>query len=109
MRAGIGKPLLRVQGSIVAIEAAVSTCAALTTLPVPPAPRVIAVNVSVSVAIYPLQALPHVYRYGYAFPFYNISRAVRAIVFRTKNEGAFLSASLPPYVSLLIIQIVIRF
>jgi hypothetical protein len=46
---------------------------------------------NVSVAIYPLQALPHVYRYGYAFPFYNISRAVRAIVFRTKNEGAFLS------------------
>jgi hypothetical protein len=64
---------------------------------------------NVSVAIYPLQALPHVYRYGYAFPFYNISRAVRTIVFRTKNEGAFLSASLPPCVSLLIIQIVIRF
>ncbi|KAJ7696901.1 hypothetical protein B0H14DRAFT_3120131 [Mycena olivaceomarginata] len=29
---------------------------------------------------------PHIYRYGYAFPFYNISRAVRSIVFRTKND-----------------------
>ncbi|KAJ6539890.1 hypothetical protein DFH09DRAFT_1090201 [Mycena vulgaris] len=41
---------------------------------------------NVSVSVFPLQVLPHVYRYGYAFPFYNISRAVRAIVFRTKND-----------------------
>ncbi|KAJ7174352.1 hypothetical protein C8R46DRAFT_892399 [Mycena filopes] len=41
---------------------------------------------NVSVAVYPLQVLPHIYRYGYAFPFYNLSRAVRSIVFRTKNE-----------------------
>ncbi|KAJ6560477.1 hypothetical protein B0H10DRAFT_2115024 [Mycena sp. CBHHK59/15] len=41
---------------------------------------------NVSVSLWPLQVLPHVYRYGYAFPFYNISRAVRTIVFRTKND-----------------------
>ncbi|KAJ7453213.1 hypothetical protein FB451DRAFT_673327 [Mycena latifolia] len=41
---------------------------------------------NVSVSIFPLPVLPHVYRYGYAFPFYNISRAVRTIVFRTKND-----------------------
>ncbi|KAJ7154124.1 hypothetical protein C8R46DRAFT_1179015 [Mycena filopes] len=41
---------------------------------------------NVSVSVFPLQILPHVYRYGYVFPFYNISRAVRAIVFGTKND-----------------------
>ncbi|KAJ7138228.1 hypothetical protein C8R44DRAFT_341919 [Mycena epipterygia] len=41
---------------------------------------------NVSVSVFPLQVLPHLYRYGYAFPFYNISRAVRSIIFRTKND-----------------------
>ncbi|KAJ6607870.1 hypothetical protein B0H10DRAFT_2070093 [Mycena sp. CBHHK59/15] len=41
---------------------------------------------NVSVSVFPLQVLPHVYRYGYAFPFYNISRAVRTIIFGTKND-----------------------
>jgi hypothetical protein len=45
---------------------------------------------NVSVAVFPLQVLPHLYRYGYVFPFYNISRAVRSIVFRTKNDGQCL-------------------
>lgn len=45
---------------------------------------------NVSVTIFPLQVLPHVYKYGYAWPFYNISRAVRTIVFRTKNDGTSL-------------------
>ncbi|KAJ7813596.1 hypothetical protein B0H14DRAFT_2376638, partial [Mycena olivaceomarginata] len=31
------------------------------------------------------------YRYGYAFPFYNILRAVRSIVFRTKNDDILLA------------------
>lgn len=48
---------------------------------------------NVSVSVFPLQVLPHIYRYGYAFPFYNILRAVRSIVFRTKNDGACLSIS----------------
>ncbi|KAF7341151.1 DUF3533 domain-containing protein [Mycena venus] len=41
---------------------------------------------NVSVSVFPLQVLPHVYHYGYAFPFYNISRAVRSIIFSTKND-----------------------
>ncbi|KAJ7926211.1 hypothetical protein B0H13DRAFT_2564746 [Mycena leptocephala] len=41
---------------------------------------------NVSVSVFPLQVLPHLYRYGYAFPFYNISRAVRSIIFDTKND-----------------------
>ncbi|KAJ7654865.1 hypothetical protein B0H17DRAFT_956677 [Mycena rosella] len=41
---------------------------------------------NVAVCVFPLQVLPIVYRYGYAAPFYNISRAVRSIVFRTKND-----------------------
>ncbi|KAJ7685788.1 hypothetical protein DFH06DRAFT_1277938 [Mycena polygramma] len=41
---------------------------------------------NVSVAVFPLQVLPHFYRYGYAFPFFNLSRGVRSIVFSTKND-----------------------
>ncbi|KAJ7087665.1 hypothetical protein B0H15DRAFT_781298 [Mycena belliarum] len=41
---------------------------------------------NVSVSAFPIQVLPHIYRYGFAFPFYNISRAVRSIVFSTKND-----------------------
>ncbi|KAJ7901276.1 hypothetical protein B0H13DRAFT_2028525 [Mycena leptocephala] len=41
---------------------------------------------NVSVSIFPLAVLPRVFRYGYAFPFYNISRAVRTIVFGTKDD-----------------------
>ncbi|GLB37060.1 putative protein of unknown function (DUF3533) [Lyophyllum shimeji] len=41
---------------------------------------------NVSVCLWPIDALPKVYTYGHAAPFYQISRAVRTIVFRTKNE-----------------------
>ncbi|KAJ7040032.1 hypothetical protein C8F04DRAFT_1084500 [Mycena alexandri] len=41
---------------------------------------------NVSISIFPLQVLPRIYRYGYAFPFYNIQRVVRTIVFSTKND-----------------------
>ncbi|KAJ8455022.1 hypothetical protein ONZ45_g6178 [Pleurotus djamor] len=40
---------------------------------------------NVSTCFYPLEALPSFYRYGYATPFYNVSRAVRTIVFGTRN------------------------
>jgi hypothetical protein len=55
---------------------------------------IIFIITNVSVSVYPLAVLPHIYRYGYAFPFYNISRAVRSIVFRTKNDGGHLPISL---------------
>lgn len=41
---------------------------------------------NVSVSSLPIEALPGIFRYGYAAPFYNVSRAVRTIVFNTKNE-----------------------
>ncbi|KIP08990.1 hypothetical protein PHLGIDRAFT_87282 [Phlebiopsis gigantea 11061_1 CR5-6] len=42
--------------------------------------------VNVSVVFFPIEVLPTLFRYGYATPFYNISRAVRCILFRTRNE-----------------------
>lgn len=42
--------------------------------------------VNVSVCTYPLEVLPSIFRYGYASPFYNVSQAVRTVLFRTKNE-----------------------
>ncbi|KAJ7613506.1 hypothetical protein FB45DRAFT_981788 [Roridomyces roridus] len=41
---------------------------------------------NVSVCVWPIEVMPHVFKYGYAWPFYNIQRALRCIVFRTKNE-----------------------
>ncbi|KAJ7099307.1 hypothetical protein B0H15DRAFT_542486 [Mycena belliarum] len=41
---------------------------------------------NMSVAGFPLEVLPHFYRFGYAFPFYNISRGVRTVVFRTQDN-----------------------
>lgn len=49
---------------------------------------------NVSVVFFPVEILPSIYRYGYAMPFYNVSRAVRTILFRTRNEGTFVSISL---------------
>lgn len=47
-------------------------------------------TVNVSTASYPLTLLPGVFRYGYAMPFYNLSRTVLAICFNTKNDSKFL-------------------
>ncbi|KAF9030543.1 hypothetical protein BDZ89DRAFT_1091563 [Hymenopellis radicata] len=41
---------------------------------------------NVSVCFMPIDVLPHIYRYGYAMPFYNVSLAVRTVLFSTKNE-----------------------
>lgn len=43
---------------------------------------------NVSVCVYPIDTLPRLYRYGYAAPFYNISRSIRTIAFGTKNNLA---------------------
>jgi len=42
--------------------------------------------INVSVCSSPIEVLPNVFRYGYATPFYNISHAIRSIVFGTKNS-----------------------
>ncbi|KAF5369660.1 hypothetical protein D9615_010234 [Tricholomella constricta] len=49
---------------------------------------IIWIIVNVSVCLQPIEVLPVVYRYGYAVPFYNVSHAVRCIVFGTKNQVA---------------------
>jgi hypothetical protein len=41
---------------------------------------------NVSVATYPHELQPWIYRYGVAMPFYNVGKAVRTIIFNTKNE-----------------------
>ncbi|SJK97669.1 uncharacterized protein ARMOST_00922 [Armillaria ostoyae] len=41
---------------------------------------------NISTCLLPLDILPGLYAYGHAAPFYNISRAVRTIVFSTRNE-----------------------
>lgn len=40
-----------------------------------------------SVVFFPVEILPTIFRYGYAMPFYNVSRAVRTILFRTRDQG----------------------
>ncbi|KAF8585956.1 hypothetical protein K439DRAFT_1409463 [Ramaria rubella] len=42
--------------------------------------------VNVSVCFYPIELQPPIYRYGFASPFYNVSRAVRTIIFGTRNQ-----------------------
>lgn len=41
---------------------------------------------NVSVVVLPHELQPWIYRYGVAMPFYNASRAVRTLIFDTKNE-----------------------
>jgi len=42
--------------------------------------------VNVSVCVFPIEMLPRIFHYGYAIPFYNLSRAFRTITFNTKNQ-----------------------
>ncbi|KAH9474355.1 Nitrosoguanidine resistance protein SNG1 [Psilocybe cubensis] len=41
--------------------------------------------VNVSTNSYPIEVLPKIFHYGYATPFYNVSKAIRTIVFGTRN------------------------
>jgi len=41
---------------------------------------------NVSVCIFPIDIMPHVFRYGYGAPFYNVNRAMRTVIFNTKNQ-----------------------
>ncbi|KAF8802870.1 hypothetical protein BYT27DRAFT_7145655 [Phlegmacium glaucopus] len=41
--------------------------------------------INISVCVFPIEVMPNFYRYGYAVPFYSISRAMRTIIFGTKN------------------------
>ncbi|KJA21331.1 hypothetical protein HYPSUDRAFT_42197 [Hypholoma sublateritium FD-334 SS-4] len=54
---------------------------------------------NVSVCTFPIEVLPNFYRYGYAMPFYNVSRAMRTIVFGTKNRVGFSFGILVVWIS----------
>ncbi|EGO00047.1 hypothetical protein SERLA73DRAFT_72795 [Serpula lacrymans var. lacrymans S7.3] len=41
---------------------------------------------NVAVVFYPISLLPGIFRYGYAMPFYNVSRTARTIIFSTQNQ-----------------------
>jgi len=53
-------------------------------------------TVNVSIAAYPLQLLPGVFRYGYAMPFYNLSKTVLTLCFNTKNQSKSSQSSTIP-------------
>jgi hypothetical protein len=42
---------------------------------------------NVSISSYPLEMLPGIFRYGYAMPFYNLSKTVSTVCFNTKNSS----------------------
>ena len=41
---------------------------------------------NVSVCIYPIDVMPRIFHYGYGAPFYNVNRAMRTVIFNTKNQ-----------------------
>ena len=45
--------------------------------------------VNISVCIYPIEAMPRFYGYGYAAPLYYVSRSIRTIVFGTKSHSEY--------------------
>ncbi|PPR07128.1 hypothetical protein CVT24_010478 [Panaeolus cyanescens] len=44
---------------------------------------------NISVSTFPIEVMPKIFRYGYAAPFYNVSRAMRTVIFGTKNRVGF--------------------
>ncbi|KAJ7478646.1 hypothetical protein B0H11DRAFT_2173659 [Mycena galericulata] len=65
---------------------ALESVATLITVRFAPAFLILWIISNMSVAGYALEVLPDVFRVGYAFPFYNVERGVRTIVFNTKNN-----------------------
>lgn len=48
---------------------------------------------NVSVTALPIELLPRIFHFGYAMPFYNISKGIRTIVFGTHNEREYPNAA----------------
>lgn len=68
---------------------------------------------NVSVCFLPIDVLPSLYRYGYAMPFYNVSRGVRTVLFGTKNDlglnfGILIAWIAVSCVTLPLFQILVR-
>ncbi|KAH9483287.1 putative endoplasmic reticulum membrane protein [Psilocybe cubensis] len=45
--------------------------------------------VDVSVCVFPIDVLPTIFHYGYAAPFYNVSKSIRSLAFGTKDTLGF--------------------
>ncbi|KAJ2921996.1 hypothetical protein H1R20_g15099, partial [Candolleomyces eurysporus] len=68
---------------------------------------------NLSVSIFPLEVMPSIFRYGYAAPFYNLSKALRTVVFGTKNNvgqsvGILLAWVVVSFITLPLIQWFVR-
>ncbi|CAA7263443.1 unnamed protein product [Cyclocybe aegerita] len=68
---------------------------------------------NVSVCVFPIEVMPNIFRYGHAAPFYNVSRAMRTIIFSTKNVVGQTFGILAVWIvisciTLPLIQIVVR-
>ncbi|KAF9052135.1 hypothetical protein BJ165DRAFT_1340997 [Panaeolus papilionaceus] len=57
-------------------------------LPLPLVPFIIMLLIISNVAVVanPIEVLPHIYRYGYAMPFYNMGKGIRTVLFATHNQ-----------------------
>ncbi|KDR66503.1 hypothetical protein GALMADRAFT_80808 [Galerina marginata CBS 339.88] len=69
--------------------------------------------INVSVCVFPMEVMPKFFHYGYAVPFYNVSRAMRTIVFGTKNRvglsfGILIAWVAISCISLPLIQMYVR-
>jgi len=71
---------------MLAVGLALEAMLALLTIKGVPFFMILLIISNVSVCFLPIDVLPRIYHYGYAFPFYNISCAVRTILFGTKNQ-----------------------
>ncbi|KIO25208.1 hypothetical protein M407DRAFT_244144 [Tulasnella calospora MUT 4182] len=60
---------------------------------------------NVSVASVPIVLQPSFYRYGYGFPVFNLSEAVRTIIFNTKNRLGLNAGVLLAWVALSMITV----
>lgn len=47
-------------------------------------------TVNISVCVFPIQAMPDFFRYGYAMPLYSISIAMLSVIFGTKNTSEWI-------------------
>ncbi|PBK93574.1 hypothetical protein ARMGADRAFT_928902 [Armillaria gallica] len=90
---------------MLAVGLALEAMVTLMTLRFVPFFMIFWIIVNVAVCFMPIDVLPHIYRYGYAFPFYNISAAIRTIIFGTKNELGLHFGILLAWVAISVITI----
>jgi len=75
--------------NMLAVGLAVDSLVTILPLPLLPCFIFLWILSNVSVCAFPIEILPSIYRYGYAMPFYNVSRGIRTVLFGTKNRVGF--------------------